>query len=88
MPQLEKMWLLKQAELGRPIEHQEIAEQTGVGAVTISRLMNSEGMTRIDATVADALAKYFGCDYGDLFPIVLVESDEDPKEKAYSTAAA
>ncbi len=56
--------------------------------MTISRLMNSEGMTRIDATVADALAKYFGCDYGDLFPIVLVESNEDPKEKAYSTASA
>ena len=58
----------------RRITLQEIAEETGLGRMTLSRMINHPGtVVRTDAL--DRLCKYFGCEVGDLVEYVDEESE-------------
>lgn len=49
----------------RRVTIQEIAEETGLGRMTLSRMLNHPG-TAVRTDVLDKLCAYFGCQVGDL----------------------
>ncbi|NBB81020.1 MAG: helix-turn-helix domain-containing protein [Verrucomicrobia bacterium] len=49
----------------RRVTLQEIADETGLGRMTLSRMLNHPG-TVVRTDVLDKLCKYFGCQVGDL----------------------
>ena len=49
----------------RRVTIQEIAEKTGLGRMTLSRMLNHPG-TAIRTDVLDKLCAFFGCQVGDL----------------------
>lgn len=53
----------------RRVTLQEIAEETGLGRMTLSRMLNHPG-TVVRTDVLDKLCKYFGCQVGDLAEFV------------------
>lgn len=53
----------------RRVTLQEIAEDTGLGRMTLSRMLNHPG-TVVRTDVLDSLCKYFGCHVGDIAEFV------------------
>lgn len=49
----------------RRVTLQEIAEETGLGRMTLSRMLNHPG-TVVRTDVLDKLCRYFSCKVGDL----------------------
>lgn len=62
--------LEKQAEWGRPLTIQEIADKTGLGRSTVTRLMRQR-VTRIDENTIFALCKFFHVDQGQPIPFLI-----------------
>ena len=58
-----RFWNQKEAELGRELTLEEVAEATGVNAKSISKLKKGQA-TRFDAHVLAALCQYFGVPEG------------------------
>lgn len=56
----------------RRVTIQEIAEETGLGRMTLSRMLNHPG-TAVRTDVLDKLCEYFGCQVGDLAEYVAEE---------------
>lgn len=72
MIQFKKFLLEKQAEWGREIQIQEMADQTGISRDTISRLMNQK-ITRVDEKTVFALCDFFGVPKGEPIPFLIYD---------------
>lgn len=59
---------LKEFQLGRRVTLLEIASDTGIGRITLSRMLNRGANVRSDTI--DRLCKYFGCKVEDLVEYV------------------
>ena len=69
----------KEFKEGRRIPLLEVAETTGIGRITLSRMLNRGTVVRTDTL--DRLCAYFGCRIEDLVEYVPNESI-DSKQKA------
>ena len=65
-------------ESGRKLTYTEIARETGVTRVTLSKLATKRGYTTT-THVLDRLCKFFNCDVGDLAEYVPDDRVEDLK---------
>lgn len=66
----------KEFKEGRRIPLVEIAEVTGIGRITLSRMLNRGAVIRTDTL--DRLCTYFGCKVEDLLEHVADEEVREP----------
>jgi len=67
---------------GRRIERQEVALQTGIHRVTLSKMQSERGYNATLANV-DLLCKYFNCAVGELLEYVRNEDLEVPLAQSF-----
>lgn len=63
------------------LSQKRLAEETGLGLMTVRRLFYNE-FNRVDANTVETLCDYFGCGLGDLFE--LREVARSPLQETYS----
>lgn len=66
----------KEYQEGRVVTFKEIAEETGVHRVTLSKIANHRGYN-VETDTLDRLCKYFGCHIQDLIEFI----DDDAIER-------
>jgi putative transcriptional regulator len=61
------------AEKDPRLSQKRLAEETGLGMMTVRRLFLND-FTRVDTHTIEELCKYFNCEVGDLFELREVKS--------------
>jgi len=83
---MKEMIARKAFEEKRSISLSDVAEATGIGPATISRMANSKGDYHCSTSQIEKLCRYFGCTPNDL--IRLVPDIETPGDDAETEPGA
>lgn len=70
-----EFWKRRELELGKPIEVKDIAAATGLHRETVANFLEGKTM-RFDASVIDAICKYFKLPAG---PVPFIVYEPDPE---------